>query len=324
MILKISAFSRLARLSLLLATIALFSAGCSPQDSGESANTESDAKPYILCTTGMIRDAAENIFGDLAEVEGLMGPGIDPHYYIASRDDVRKLRKADLVLYNGIFLEGKMETVLENLATEKPVIALGHGVSENRLHVIEGSGEDVVYDPHIWFDPDLWWEGVSFLADSIIQLFPELDIRSNYENYEKEFQTLQNELKSDLEVIPKQDRHLVTSHDAFGYFGSAFDFEVKGLQGISTVGEIGLKDIRELIDYVDVNQIAALFIESSVSPKSIQSVVEGCKEKGLDIKIGGSLYSDALGAAGTPEYTYAGMYRHNVRTLVEALQKESN
>lgn len=297
-------------------------AGCSP--SGETQNQAPEgngASLRIVATTGMLADAARAIAGDLASVEALMGPGIDPHYYKATQGDVGKLRGADLVVHNGLHLEGRMQEVLEALRREKPVFALTDGLDQASLRLVGDANQANVYDPHVWFDVRLWSQGIEYLAGAFGQAFPEHNkaFQNNAAAYRDTLERLDQHLREAYGTVPKQNRILVTSHDAFSYFGKAYGFEVRGLQGVSTVTEVSLRDLANLVDTMVERQIPAVFVESSVSPRTIQSLVEGCKQKGWTIAIGGELFSDAMGDAGTFEGRYTGMLEHNARLIVEGL-----
>ncbi len=277
-------------------------------------------KLKIVTTTGMIRDAVEHVVGDQAEVIALMGPGVDPHLYKATQGDLEKLTSADIVFYNGLHLEGKMGEVFEKLGHLKPVIAVSKDIPESRLRTI--SGFDNLHDPHIWFDVKLWEEAVKAVTGFMIE-YDSVSTplyESNSKAYLLKMDSLHNSVKQQLLQIPAEQRVLITAHDAFGYFGDAYGIEVRGLQGISTVSEFGLKDVTELVNFIISRKIKAIFVETSVSQKSINAVVEGCNQKGWNVKIGGSLYSDAMGTAGTPEGNYLGMVSANVNLIVTALK----
>lgn len=294
----------------------LFLAACS----GNKDQPGEKGKLKIVTTTGMIKDAVDHIVGDKAEVIALMGPGVDPHLYKATQGDLEKLTSADIVFYNGLHLEGKMGEVFEKLGRLKPVVALAANIPESRLRTIPGF--ENTHDPHIWFDVKLWEEAVKAAAafmidyDSASKPF----YQSNSDRYLKQLDSLHAAVQQRLQQIPEQQRVLITAHDAFGYFGDAYGIEVRGLQGISTVSEFGLKDVTDLVNFIITRKIKAIFVETSVSQKSINAVVEGCNQKGWQVKVGGSLFSDAMGAAGTPEGNYIGMVSANVNTIVTALQ----
>lgn len=275
---------------------------------------------YIVTTTGMIEDAVKNIGGDYVSVEALMGPGIDPHLYKATQGDLEKLRKADLVLYNGLRLEGKMGDILDNLKRIKDVVAVAEDIPEEELLTIPYYNNN--FDPHIWFDVSLWKNAVTNIGEALMdEDKANADIyRENMAAYLQQLDTLHLYVKKQINTIPRQQRVLITAHDAFGYFGRAYDIEVKGLQGISTLSEPGIRDIKELVDFIIENEIKAVFAETSVSERAIKAVVEGAHQRGFDLKIGGNLFSDAMGQKGTPKGTYIGMVKANVETIVEALK----
>lgn len=274
----------------------------------------------VVTTTGMIADTAARIVGDLAEVEALMGPGIDPHLYKASESDVRRLAEADLILYNGLHLEGKMGDILVKLARSRPVVAVSETVPEaERREPPELAGN---YDPHIWFDVRLWIHTLDPIAEALAEIAPEhaATFHANADQLRIELTELDAWIAQRVSEIPEDQRVMVTAHDAFGYFGRRYGVEVIGLQGISTLSEAGLQDVERVVEMVVTRRIKALFVESSVPRRSIEAVQAACRERGHDVVIGGELFSDAMGPAGTPEGTYPGMVRHNVETLVEALQ----
>lgn len=291
-------------------------AACAP--AGRSP--ESEGKLQIVCTTGMIADAARILAGEHATVLALMGPGVDPHLYKATQGDLQRLTGADLVFYNGLHLEGKMGEVLEKLARQKPVVAVADGIAADRL--LNSAAFAGTHDPHIWFDVELWSGAVAHVGATLQEQDPAHAeaYRRNTEAYLQQLQALHEEVAAQVATIPEGQRVMITAHDAFEYFGRAYRIEVRGLQGISTVSEYGLKDVADLVDFITRRRIKAVFVESSVPARSLEAVVEGCAGKGHQVVIGGTLFSDAMGAEGTPEGTYVGMVRHNVRTIVEALR----
>jgi manganese/zinc/iron transport system substrate-binding protein len=286
---------------------------------GKNDQPVGDRKIRIVTTTGMIKDAVQNVVGDKAEVIALMGPGVDPHLYKATQGDLEKLTSADIVFYNGLHLEGKMGEVFEKLGHLKPVIAVSKDIPESRLRTIPGFD---LHDPHIWFNVKLWEEAVQAVTGFMVEYdsASKLHYQTNSKNYLQKMDSLHIAVKQQVLQIPEQQRVLITAHDAFGYFGDAYGIEVRGLQGISTVSEFGLKDVTDLVNFIISRKIKAIFVETSVSQKSINAVVEGCNQKGWNVKIGGSLYSDAMGAAGTPEGNYLGMVSANVNLIVTALK----
>lgn len=297
-----------------LVGIMLWCGGCKPKEHHTSE------KFKIVTTTGMIKDAVVHVVGDYAEVTALMGPGVDPHLYKASQGDLDQLTKADMIFYNGLHLEGKMGEVFEKLARLKPVIAVAHEMPEEELRTVPGFAGS--HDPHVWFDVQLWQHAVHAVVDAMQQID---SVHAEFyaargKHYTQQLDSLDQAIRQQLHEIPEQQRVLITAHDAFGYFGDAYDVEVRGLQGVSTVTDFGLKDRIDLINFIIERQIKAIFVESSVSPRSIRAIEEGCREKGWQVNIGGTLYSDAMGAEGTPEGTYIGMVSANVRTIVNALK----
>lgn len=301
-------------LALLALGIAVVTAGCATGQAGTAAG---DRIP-VVATTGMVADLARNIGGDRVAVTALMGPGVDPHLFKASEGDIARLQQARIIFYNGLHLEGRMGDILVKMAREKPTVAVAERIPEERLLITE----DGVEDPHIWFDVSLWMEAAAVVRDSLVQLDPEgaSTYRQNAEAYLAELKELDEWARAELATIPAGRRVLVTAHDAFGYFGRAYDIEVAGLQGISTATEYGLADLQQMIDLLVEREIKAVFIESSVPRSSIEALVEGAAARGHQVSIGGELFSDAMGPEGTPEGTYVGMIRHNVRAIVEALR----
>ncbi len=277
-------------------------------------------KLKVVATTGMLYDAVINIGKDKIEAEAIMGPGVDPHLYKATQGDLSKFNRADVIIYNGILLEGKMTEVLEKLGRQKPVYAVAESVPENML--LPFAGYQDAYDPHVWFDVSRWSLVVREIGNSLaaVDSINTEFYSKNTNSYLNQLDSLNEFVTSRIEEIPEERRILITAHDAFGYFGEAYGIRVEGLQGISTVADFGLKDIANIIDIIISNNIKAIFVETSVSEKSINAVVTGCREKGHNVSIGGYLYSDAMGEFGTEEGTYLGMFRKNVNTIVEALK----
>lgn len=298
---------------ILLLLITFFS--CSQKE--EKVN---NAKPHVVATTGMLYDVVINIGGDSITAEAIMGPGVDPHLYKATQGDLGKLNEANLIIYNGILLEGKMSEILEKLAKQKPIVAAAEVLPDSLF--IKHAGYDDALDPHIWFDVSRW----KYAAKAISQALIEMDssnsnyFQKNTRSYLSKLDSLDQFVKRRINEVPPEQRILVTAHDAFGYFGKAYNMRVEAVQGMSTVSDFGLKDIANLIDLIIENNIKAIFVETSVSDKSINAVITGCREKGHEVKIGGKLYSDAMGEFGTEEGTYIGMFRKNVNTIVEALK----
>ncbi|WP_306220469.1 metal ABC transporter solute-binding protein, Zn/Mn family [Cohnella sp. WQ 127256] len=292
--------------------MAIILTGCAP------SAFKDEGKLHVTATIGMITDVAKEVGGDHVEVIGLMGPGVDPHLYKASQGDISKLENADVILYGGLHLEGKMTEIFEKMAKKKTVVAVTKNIPEQQLRTI-GDGN---HDPHVWFDVQLWMSATETIRDTLIEKDPEnkADYEIQADTYLRKLEELDRYAKEQIATIPKQGRVMVTAHDAFGYFGDAYEIEVVGLQGISTAAEYGSKDVTGLRDMLVERGIKAVFVESSVPKKSIEAVIEGAKKKGHDIVIGGELFSDAMGKAGTIEGTYIGMVRHNVDTIVKALK----
>lgn len=309
--------ARFAVFALLLLTTAALASGCSIT---EPVFAGAEDKIKATATTGMIADIVRHVGGERVATVGLMKPGVDPHLYKATKRDIDKLTEADVVFYNGLHLEGKMASILEKLAKKRPTVAVSDGIDRSALlDWGDGTGQ---YDPHIWFDVRNWMRATEVVRDELIRLDgTHADVyRANAETYLRELEALHEETKRKIASIPESGRVLVTAHDAFGYFGAAYGIRVVGLQGISTASEAGLKDVSQLRDFLVENRIKAVFVESSVPKKTIQAVVDGAREQGHDVAIGGELFSDAMGPEGTPEGTYVGMVRHNVDTIVQALK----
>jgi manganese/zinc/iron transport system substrate-binding protein len=274
----------------------------------------------IVCTTGMLGDAVENIVKENAEVISLMGPGVDPHLYKATQGDLSLLSKADIIVYNGLHLEGKMGEIFEKLKNRKRIIVAAEAIDKTRL--INNTNFLGAYDPHLWFDVSLWADVVGYIGkelaaseDSLADVFIE-----NSRTYQRQLLQLNQEVKEALAQIDSSKRVLITAHDAFAYFGRAYQIEVRGLQGISTVSEYGLKDVSDLVNFICQRKIQAVFVESSVSDRSLKAVVEGCEAKGHSISIGGTLFSDAMGEKESPEGKYIGMVKYNVQSIVKGLK----
>ena len=274
----------------------------------------------VVTTTGMIADLVENIGGDHVDTVALMGSGVDPHLYKATQGDVSKLLKADLILFNGLHLEGKMQDIFAKLAEKKPVYAISADISPAELLASEDYADQ--HDPHIWFDVQLWLQAAAKVNRVLGELLPvhQADINQRYQAYREQLTALDNWVRTQIQTIPAGQRVLVTAHDAFGYFARAYGMEVHALQGINTASEFGLHDLKQIRELIIERQIKAVFVESSVPRKFIQSLQEGLLSSGYQIEIGGELFSDAMGPAGSEASTYTGMVRHNVSTIVEALR----
>jgi manganese/zinc/iron transport system substrate-binding protein len=297
-----------------LPALIVLAGGCTPKPRSPHE------KLQIVTTTGMIQDAVQHVAGQHADVTALMGPGVDPHLYKATQGDVKKLSEADLVFYNGLHLEGKMVEVLRKLNRVKPVTAVADGIPEGELRTVPGFQGS--HDPHIWFNVHLWKQTVLQVSRTLQaqDTAHAAYYKANGERYAARLDSLHIAVQKTLAALPESQRILITAHDAFGYFGDAYHVQVRGLQGISTMSEFGVKDVTDLVNFIVAHKIKALFVETSVSAKSIEAVMEGCRQKGWQVSIGGNLYSDAMGATGTPEGTYIGMIHANVNTIVKALK----
>jgi manganese/zinc/iron transport system substrate-binding protein len=287
---------------------------------GGEAETDLSQRPIrVVATIGMITDIVQTVGGERVQVTGLMGPGIDPHLYKASEGDVSRMAQADVIFYNGLHLEAKLGEVFERMEGRAKTVAVTEGIDQSVLLAppeFEGA-----YDPHVWFDVSLWMKAVERVRDTLIEMDPDHSdlYQSNAERYLAELNQLDDYVKAQAEKVSTEQRVLITAHDAFNYFGQAYDFEVRGLQGISTATEAGTADVQALANFIVERRIPAIFVESSVPPRTIEAVQAAVKAKGYDVQIGGELFSDAMGNQGTPEGTYVGMVRHNIDTIVSSL-----
>lgn len=294
--------------------------GCSGISKESRSEDQQEGPLKVTVTIGMITDIVKQVGGEHVAVTGLMKTGVDPHLYKASQGDIKKLDEADIIFYNGLHLEGKMQEILEKMAEKKPTVAVTDGMDKTVLR--SGEAMDTQYDPHVWFNVKYWMKAVEKVRDELRAIDPDhqADYTANAAEYLNKLEELDEYVNKQVASIPEDSRVLVTAHDAFGYFGDAYHIEVRGLQGLSTASEYGSKDVTELRDYLVSKKIKAVFVESSVPKKAIESVVEGAKQKGHEIQIGGELFSDAMGPEGTEAGTYIGMVRHNVDTIVRALK----
>jgi len=274
----------------------------------------------VVTTIGQITDVVKNVGGEHVAVIGLMGAGVDPHLYKASESDVRKLAEADIIFYNGLYLEAKMEDIFKQMLRNKVTAAVGEPIEKNRL--LDSVSYAGHHDPHIWFDVSLWMQVVQTVTDTLSKFDPvnaqEYQIRAD--EYLLELKKLDQYVEGRASELEKEERVLVTAHDAFRYFGRRYDFEVIGLQGLSTESEAGAKDVMGLADLIAQRKIRAIFVESSVPERNIKAVQQAVKARGWNVEIGGELFSDAMGDAGTFEGTYIGMVTHNIDTIVDALK----
>jgi manganese/zinc/iron transport system substrate-binding protein len=280
-----------------------------------------ERKVLVTATIGMIADIAQNVGGDRVEVTQLMGPGVDPHLYKPSTGDVFKLDRADIIFYGGLHLEGRMAELFEKMHENgKPVFAVSDEIDPARLRKpVEYEGN---YDPHIWFDVTLWQEAVKKIAKELGNLDPfSRDLYNrNATAYLAKLDELHAYTKTQIASIPEQARVLITAHDAFGYFGDQYGMDVRGIQGTSTATEAGARNVQDLARFIADRKIKAIFVESSVPRSTIEAVQKAVQARGWDVRIGGELFSDAMGNAGTEEGTYIGMVKHNVDVIVKALR----
>lgn len=283
-------------------------------------NKQDIGKLKVVVTTSMLTDLVKNIGGDLIDLQGLMGAGVDPHLYKASEGDVSKLFNADVIFYNGLHLEGKLVAVFEKMEAQKTTVALGEFLAKDGL-----IGSDYFasnYDPHVWFNIQYFKE----FSDKVTSVLSEKDPKNaasftaNNIAFQQELDLLQTRVVDAIASLAPEKRILVTAHDAFNYFGKTYGFKVVGLQGLSTATEAGVQDVQQLSKYIIKNKVKAIFIESSVPRRTIEALEAAVLSKGHQVSIGGSLYSDALGDTGSVEGTYIGMFLYNVKTIVNALQ----
>jgi manganese/zinc/iron transport system substrate-binding protein len=314
---------RLTALSLSL--VSMVAVGCgpgsSPVEAPVAATSRKDGKPFRIVTTcAMVTDIVKVVAGDKAEVIGLMGESVDPHLYKPTRNDVKELTGADVVFYSGLMLEGRMGDLFASVARKgKPVYAVTEGIEESYLREPpEFAGH---YDPHVWMDVTAWSKCVAFVAKSL----GEFDApnaayyQSNAEKYRAQLKELDDYIRKVIATVPPEQRYLVTAHDAFGYFSRAYEIPVRSVQGISTESEAGVDDINQLVDFLVEKKVKAIFVESSVSSRNLEAVIEGTARKGAKVTIGGELFSDAMGKPGTHEGTYIGMMDHNGTIIARAL-----
>ncbi len=294
---------------------------CAPTERRAQAAELANRRIRVTATTTLVADLVRQIGGDRVEVTSLMGPGVDPHLYKARESDVWKLMRADLIVYHGLHLEARMADVLAGMARWVPVVAVGEAIPPEQLRYPPG---EKIPDPHIWFDVRLWKRAAEPVAQALSRLDPTHAplYQARLLAYQQELDALDAWIRREVQRIPSEQRVLVTSHDAFGYFGQAYGFEVRGLLGISTASEAGLADVQALADFLAQRRIRAIFVETSVPTRYLEAVQEATRARGWRVRVSGPLFSDALGEPDSPEGTYTGMIRYNVRTIVQALQGE--
>ncbi len=287
--------------------------------STQTTRLEAAGEINIVATTGMIADAARRVGGDLVTVMALMGPGVDPHAYRQTRSDIVAMTRADLVLWHGLYLEAQMEQFFADLSRKARVVPVAEGLPKDVL--LSHEDYEGRYDPHVWMDPILWRDVVTAVAEELSALRPRdaAVFQANADGFLTELDALADYAQTSLTKVPADQRVLLTAHDAFGYFGQAYGFEVIGIQGISTESEAGLNRISDLVETLVARDIGAVFVETSVSDRNMRALVEGAAARGHTVAIGGALFSDAMGPEGSYEGTYLGMIDHNVTTIARAL-----
>ncbi len=305
----------------LLAVLPLL-AGCAGEN-GQSSIDLAARKINVVTTVGMLTDVVQQIGGERVAVTGLMGPGVDPHLYKASAGDVTKMQKADVIFYNGLHLEGAMTELFERMATMTRTVAVAEAIDETRLKASPDNPN--MHDPHVWFDVSLWMEVARTVAATLERMDPAHaeGYRNRTQTYLAMLENLHSYVQRRADELSPDQRVLITAHDAFHYFGRAYGFEVHGLQGISTVAEAGTSDVQELADFIVRRRVHAIFVEASVPPRTIEALQAAVDAKGFGVAIGGELFSDSMGDPQTPEGTYEGMVRHNIDTIVGALEGQS-
>jgi manganese/zinc/iron transport system substrate-binding protein len=306
------------RTMILLSLISVFGlVGCN-----QMAMADADISERMInavTTTGMITDIVENVGGERVQVTGLMGPGVDPHLYKATAGNVTSLMNADIIIYNGLHLEAQLGDVLEQMSTRSVTLAVADGIEQ--AYLLAPPEFEGAFDPHIWMDVSLWMDAVRVVRDELIELDPAhtQTYQNNAANYLAELEDLHQYVLDEAAKLPPEQRILVTAHDAFNYFGRAYGFDVRGLQGISTAAEAGTADVQDLAEFIVERRIPAIFVETSVPTRTIDAVRAAVQSRGFDVRLGGELFSDAMGNPGTPEGTYLGMVRHNIDTIINAL-----
>lgn len=306
---------RIISILIIIVMLTVFISGCS------NKNINDNGKYNVVTTTTLIADIVKSIGGEFLNVKSLMGPGVDPHLYKASAGDVKLMQNANMVIHNGLHLEGKMGDVFENIEdSNKLIFAVSDNIDESKfVDFVTNPGN---YDPHIWFDVELWKEAAIRVTEGIKSLDSEHveEYDKNLQSYLKELDELDKYIKKRVEELPEEKRILVTAHDAFNYFGKAYGFDVRGLQGISTASEAGTLDVRKLADFIVEKEVKAIFVESSVPRKSIEALQEAVKAQGFNVEIGGELYSDSTGDTGTDAETYIGTFKANIDLIVDSLK----
>ncbi len=309
----------------LLVLLLMVASGCQKDNTEDPANANptTEKKLHVVATIGMITDILKNIGRDRIAVTGIVGEGVDPHLYKPTAGDIERLKDADIIFYNGLNLETKIiGAAHDQMADKTKAVVVTAGILRSQLRT--SSEFQGGYDPHVWHDVSLWMKAVERVRDTLAQADPNNAeyYRSNAKNYLAALKILHDDLQNLAAQIPAQRRVLVTTHDAFGYLGRAYGFEVRGLQGLNTETEVGVADVRELAAFIIEHRIPAMFVETSTPSQGIEAVQAAVRAKGFEVEIGGGLFADAMGTPGTPEGTYIGLMRHNIDTIVNALRAE--
>ena len=309
----------------LLVLLLMVTGGCQKDntEAPTNANPTTEKKLYVVATTSMITDILKNIGRDRIDVTGIVGEGVDPHLYKPTAGDVERLKDAEIIFYNGLNLEVKiMGVVLDKIADKTKAVAVTAGILRSQFRT--SSEFQGGYDPHVWNDVSLWMKAAEKVRDTLAQADPNNAeyYRSNAKNYLAALKILHDDLQNLAAQIPAQRRVLVTTHDAFGYLGRAYGFEVRGLQGLNTETEAGVADVRDLAAFIIEHRIPAMFVETSTPPQGIEAVQAAVQAQGFEVEIGGGLFADTMGTPGTPEGTYIGSMRHNMDTIMNALRAE--
>lgn len=310
-------------LTLALLLVGIAACGGNRDTPAQATGSDADDGPLrVVATIGQLGDIAQIVGGEYVQVVSLMGPGIDPHLYVASEGDVDTLQQADIIFYNGLFLEAQMAEVFEQLSSRKTVTAVAETIDPEEL--LDWAAYEDQFDPHVWFDVTLWMQAVEAVRDTYVEYDPDHAdaYHANAEAYLAELQETHEYVLAQAERVPAEQRVLITAHDAFHYFGRAYGFEVRGLQGISTATEAGTADVQALADFIVERQIPAIFVETSVPARNIEALQAAVKSRGFDVEIGGHLFSDAMGDEESGGNTYILMVRHNIDTIVGALLGE--
>jgi manganese/zinc/iron transport system substrate-binding protein len=307
----------------LVVTASVLVAGCSNLGGRTGVEARGEGEVDVVTTTNFITDTVLQIGGGRVSVSALMGPGVDPHLYKASAGDVSALREADVIFYSGLLLEAKMGEVLEEIGQGRPVHAVAEAIPEDRLLEPPGgaSGEEE-FDPHVWFDPSLWKYAALEIRDGLIEVDPDGApvYRRNANRFLEQLDRLDRRSRRALATIPETRRVLITSHDAFRYLGRRYGIEVSAIQGLSTAAEATTRDIERIARLIADRGVRAVFIESSVPRQTLEAVLASAREQGQEAVVGGELYSDSAGEAGTPEGTYPGMFEANITRIAEGLR----